>query len=66
MHFLFCNQIAFFLEGGKSGGGYRDRADERRKQKEAFYAHVAEELAEIKERSVEESKFLVRFTYSRI
>lgn len=45
-------------EGGKSGGGYRDRADERRKQKEAFYAHVAEELAEIKERSVEESKFL--------
>lgn len=46
-------------DGSKSGGGYRDRADERRKQKEAFYAHVAEELAEIKERSVEESKFLV-------
>ncbi|KAL8443036.1 hypothetical protein Emag_006142 [Eimeria magna] len=45
-------------EGGKGGGGYRDRADERRKQKEAFYAHVAEELAELKERSVEESKFL--------
>lgn len=45
-------------DGGKGGGGYRDRADERRKQKEAFYAHVAEELAEIKERSVEESKFL--------
>ncbi|KAL8436625.1 hypothetical protein ACSSS7_001555 [Eimeria intestinalis] len=38
-------------EGGKGGGGYRDRADERRKQKEAFYAHVAEELAELKERS---------------
>lgn len=45
-------------DGGKSGGGYRDRADERRKQREPFYAHVAEELAEIKERSVEESKFL--------
>ncbi|XP_026194232.1 protein Red [Cyclospora cayetanensis] len=45
-------------EGTSGGGGYRDRADERRKQKQAFYAHVAEELAEIKERSVEESKFL--------
>ncbi|CDJ68477.1 hypothetical protein, conserved [Eimeria necatrix] len=45
-------------EGDNKGNAYRDRAEERRKQKESFYAHVADELAELKERTVEESKFL--------
>eukprot|EP00922_Rhytidocystis_sp_ex-Travisia-forbesii_P042831 GHVS01064042.1.p1 GENE.GHVS01064042.1~~GHVS01064042.1.p1 ORF type:complete len:328 (+),score=75.13 GHVS01064042.1:221-1204(+) len=37
---------------------YRDRACERRKGKDEFYQVVAEELKEMRDRSVEESKYL--------
>ncbi|KAF8821243.1 RED family protein [Cardiosporidium cionae] len=37
---------------------YKDRADDRRKCKDDFYQQVAEELREMKERSIEESKYL--------
>lgn len=38
---------------------YKDRAEERRKGKDEIYQQAAEELQEMKERSVEESKYLV-------
>ncbi|PHJ18846.1 red family protein n-terminal region [Cystoisospora suis] len=37
---------------------YKDRAEERRKGKDEIYQQAAEELQEMKERSVEESKYL--------
>eukprot|EP00922_Rhytidocystis_sp_ex-Travisia-forbesii_P043101 GHVS01064399.1.p1 GENE.GHVS01064399.1~~GHVS01064399.1.p1 ORF type:complete len:347 (+),score=76.37 GHVS01064399.1:168-1208(+) len=44
--------------GEKDEASYRDRAFERRKGKDEFYQIVAEELKEMKDRSVEESKYL--------
>lgn len=58
-HFLSGVVVALRAEGGEAGAGYRDRASERRKQRDAVYIQVAEELNELKERSVEESKYLV-------
>ncbi|PFH38085.1 RED family protein [Besnoitia besnoiti] len=49
-------------QGGESRGDgfqrYKDRAEERRKGKDELYQQVAEELQEMKERSIEESKYL--------
>lgn len=56
--------------GGDSAGipmpvRYKDRAEERRKGKDEIYQQAAEELQEMKERSVEESKYLVSTNRNR-
>ncbi|CBZ56130.1 hypothetical protein NCLIV_065560 [Neospora caninum Liverpool] len=45
-------------EGESAFQRYKDRAKERRKGKDEIYQQVAEELQEMKERSIEESKYL--------
>ncbi|KFG46347.1 RED family protein N-terminal region protein, partial [Toxoplasma gondii GAB2-2007-GAL-DOM2] len=45
-------------EGEGALARYKDRAKERRKGKDELYQQVAEELQEMKERSIEESKYL--------